>query len=145
MAAKRKATAVWEHDLAKGQGHVSADTGAFRNLPVTWAARTEAPGGKTSPEELLAAAHAACYAMAFSATLGRMGKPPELLTVNATATFDKVDAGWRVTTIELDVTGKVSGLDTVGFADAAREAEKGCPISNAVRNNVEIHVSARLA
>jgi osmotically inducible protein OsmC len=144
MAAKRSAQAVWEHDLLKGQGWFTVDSGAIPRSPVTWAARTEGPGGKTSPEELLAAAHASCFAMAFSAGLGRMGKPPEKLTVRATATFDKVGEGWKVTTMELQVTGKVPGLDAAAFEEAARKAEGGCPISNAIRNNVEIRVTAKL-
>ena len=95
MAAIRKATAVWDHALLKGHGTVKGDSGAANALPVTWAARTEQPGGMTSPEELLAAAHASCYAMAFSGALGRAQHPPEV-TVTAAATFDKVNDASKV-------------------------------------------------
>src|SRR5580693_4247485 len=93
MAATRRAVAVWEHDLAKGSGHFTVDSGAFPSQPISWAARTEASGGKTSPEELLAAAQASCLSMALSAGLGRAGKPPEKLTVAASCTIDKVGEG----------------------------------------------------
>lgn len=145
MAAQRRASVVWEGDLIKGKGSITEVTsGAFSNFPVTWAARTEQPGGKTSPEELLASAHASCYAMAFSAALGRNGTPPQKLNVNALCTFDRVGDGWKVTTMELDVKGKVAGLDRTKFEEIASAAEKGCPISNALRNNVEIRLHAQL-
>jgi osmotically inducible protein OsmC len=145
MPAQRSAEVVWENDLMKGNGTITrVGSGALSNLPVTWAARTEQPGGKTSPEELLAAAHAACYAMAFSAALGRNNTPPQRLDVRAVSTFDKVGAGWKVTTMELDVTGRVSGLDEEKFRELARAAEQGCPISNALRNNVDIKLNAKL-
>jgi len=145
MAAKRTAVAVWEHDLAHGQGTVKGTSGALADVPVSWASRTEAPGGKTSPEELLAAAHASCFSMALSAGLGRMQKPPERLTVSATATFDKVADGWKVTTMELDVTGKVPGISASEFEEAAKAASQGCPISAALKGNVAISVRAKLA
>ena len=104
----------------------------------------EEPGGKTSPEELLAASHAACFAMAFSATLGRMQKTPDHIGVTATCTFDKVGDAWKVTTMELEVTGKVPGMDQTQFAEAAKTAEQGCPISAAIRGNVEIRLTAHL-
>lgn len=144
MAAKRHAQAVWENDLLKGHGRFKVDSGALPETPISWAARTEASNGKTSPEELLAAAHASCYAMAFSAGLGRLGKPPERLTVGATCTFDKVGDGWKVTTMELEVVGRVPGLDAATFLDAATKAKDGCPISGALRNNVEIRLTAKL-
>jgi lipoyl-dependent peroxiredoxin len=144
MAAKRTAEAVWLGDLPHGQGTVKGTGGALREVPVSWAARTEAPGGKSSPEELLAAAHAACFSMALSAGLGRMQKPPERLQVSATATFDKVGDAWRVTTMELDVVGKVPGLTAAEFESAATAASQGCPISAALKGNVAISVRARL-
>src|SRR5208282_2894014 len=143
MAAKRTATAVWENDLVHGHGTVKGTIGAFGEMAVSWAARTEAPGGKTSPEELLAAAHAACFSMALSGGLGRIQKPPERLTVSATATFDKVGDAWKVTTMELDVTGKVPGISAAEFQQAAQAAGQGCPISNALKGNVAISVPAR--
>lgn len=144
MSAKRTAHALWEHDLVSGHGSVRGESGAIPSLDVSWASRTEAPGGKTSPEELLAAAHAACFAMAFAATLARNQKPPERLSVSATCTFEKVAESWKVTTMDLDITGKVPGVDNLRFQDLARTAEKGCPISNAIRGNVEVRLSARL-
>lgn len=144
MTARRTAHVTWDRDLRTGSGTVSGASGALGPTPVTWAARTEEPGGKTSPEELLAASQAACFAMAFSSTLSKMSKPPERLTVDATCTFDKVGDAWKVTVMELNVTGLVPGLNEAEFAEAARTAEKGCPISNALRGNVEIRLNARL-
>jgi len=144
MAAKRTAQAVWEHDLAHGHGTVKGASGALGEVAVTWASRTEAPAGKTSPEELLAAANASCFCMALSAGLGRMQKPPERLSVSATATFDKVGDGWKVTTMELEVTGKVPGISAAEFEQAAKAASVGCPISAALKGNVAISVTARL-
>jgi osmotically inducible protein OsmC len=145
MAAKRSAEVVWENDLMKGSGTITkVGSGALSDLPVTWASRTEQPGGKTSPEELLAAAHASCYAMAFSAALGRNNTPPERLRVHAESTFDRVGQGFKVTTMELSVSGKVPGLDEQKFREIAESAENGCPISNALRNNVEIKLNVTL-
>jgi len=144
MAAKRTATAVWEHDLVHGHGTVKGTSGALGEMAVSWSARTEASGGKTSPEELLAAAHAACFSMAFSAGLARMQKPPERLNVSATATFDKVGDAWKVTTMELEVIGKVPGISASEFQQAAQAAGQGCPISGALKGNVVISVHARL-
>ncbi|MGD0250454.1 MAG: OsmC family peroxiredoxin [Thermoplasmata archaeon] len=145
MAAKRTAHAVWEHDLLHGHGTVKSTSGAFGELAVSWGARTEASGGKTSPEELLAAAHASCFSMALSAGLGRLQKPPEKLEVSATATFDKVGDGWKVTTMELNVVGKVPGITAAEFEAAAKAASQGCPISGALKGNVAISVQAKLA
>ena len=112
---------------------------------MSWAARTEAPGGKTSPEELLAAAHASCYAMAFSATLGGNDAPPERLTVTSVVTFAPKDGGgFRVASSALTVRGKVPGIDQARFGELAKMGEAGCPISNALRGNVEITVEAIL-
>ncbi len=145
MAAKRTAEAVWEHDLLHGQGTVKGTSGALPAIGVSWSSRTEAPAGKTSPEELLAAAHAACYSMALSAGLGRMQKPPERLDVRATATFDKVGESWNVTTMEIQVVGKVPGLSAAEFSAAAQAAAEGCPISRALKGNVAVSVNAKLA
>jgi osmotically inducible protein OsmC len=129
-----------------GSGQFSLESsGILTDSPVTWAARTEQPGGKTSPEELLAAAHASCFAMAFSATLGRRGTPPERLEVEAVAGFNrKPEGGWKVATMDLHVRGRVPGMDQAAFEDAARQGEQGCPISNAIRSNVEIRLQATL-
>jgi osmotically inducible protein OsmC len=144
VGVQRTAQVVWTNDLVKGSGQVTVGTGAFGPLPVTWAARTEAPNGKTSPEELLAGAHAACYAMALASTLTQRGTPPTRLTVAAACTFERVAAGWKITTMELEVRGNVPGLDAVGFDEAAREGEQACPVSNALRNNVDIRLRAQL-
>ena len=145
IRAERRAEVEWEGDLIHGHGSVvSVGSGALGELPITWAARTERSDGKTSPEELLAAAHAACYAMAFSHTLAQAGTPAERLTVNATCAFEQVGAGFKVTTMDLDVRGKVPGFDQAGFENAAQQAEQGCPVSNALRNNVQIRVKASL-
>jgi len=145
MAASRTAQAVWEHDLLRGHGTVQGTSGALPPMGVSWSARTEASGGKTSPEELLAAAHAACFSMALSGALGRMQKPPERLEVRATATFDKVGEAWKVTTMELAVTGEVPGITPAEFETAAQGAGQGCPISGALKGNVAITVHATLA
>jgi osmotically inducible protein OsmC len=145
MAAVRRAEVQWSGDLATGSGTVSAvSSGVFSGLPVSWPARTEAAGGRTSPEELFAAAHAACFAMAFSAGLGRAGTPPERLTIAADVTFDKVDAGWRVTMSNLTVRGVVPGISEEDFVKAAEAAKVGCPISQTLQGNVEINVAATL-
>ncbi len=143
-AAVRTAEVVWEKDLLTGHGSVKILSGALPEFPVTWASRTEAPGGKTSPEELLAAAHASCYAMSLSATLARQRTPPERLDITAKCTFDKVGDGFKVTTMELMVHGRVPSMQASAFQEAAQTAEKGCPISNAIRNNVQIKLSATL-
>lgn len=144
MAAKRTAQAVWEGDLLRGHGRVKGASGGLAETGVSWSARTESSGGKTSPEELLAAAHAACYSMALSAGLGRMQTPPTRLTVEATATFDKVGDVWKVTTMDLNVTGKVPGIALAEFEAAAKAAGDGCPISGALKGNVTITVRAKL-
>ena len=145
MSAIRRAEVSWTGDLATGTGTVSAvSSGAFTDLPVSWTARTEASGGKTSPEELVAAAHASCFAMAFSGGLGRAGTPPERLSVSADVTFDKLDAGWRVTSSRLTVRGVVPGMSNEDFVAAAETAKDGCPISQALKGNVELSVDAAL-
>jgi osmotically inducible protein OsmC len=146
MAATRQARAIWTGDLLKGSGEVTAiSSGRFSSLPVSWSARTEAPAGKSSPEELLAAAHASCFCMALSAGLAKKGTPPERLETTATVTFDKVGDGWSVTSSELEVRGSVPGIDDAGFRAAAEEAKDGCPISRALKGNVRLSVKATLA
>ena len=145
MAAIRRAEVSWSGNLATGSGTVSAkSSGAFDALPVSWAARTESSDGKTSPEELVAAAHASCFAMAFSADLGRAGTPPERLEVSADVTFDKLEAGWRVVSSALTVRGVVPGMSAEDFIAAAEAAKDGCPISQALKGNVELSVDAAL-
>jgi osmotically inducible protein OsmC len=145
MAAVRTATATWTGDLATGRGSVSAGTSElFTDLPVSWASRTEDPDERTSPEELLAAAHAACFCMAFSAGLARRGTPPEHLHVEAEVTFDKTDDGWSVVSSALTVIGAVQGISEEEFVAAAEDAKNGCPISRALAGNVELSVEATL-
>jgi lipoyl-dependent peroxiredoxin len=145
MAGTRSATITWSGTLAEGSGTVtSGTTDLFIDLPVSWSSRTEAPAGRTSPEELLAAAHASCFAMALSGGLVRGGTPPDHVHVSATVTFDKVGDAWTVTRSELDVVGVVPGLDEDGFVAAAEAAKDGCPISRALSGNVELSVTAAL-
>ncbi len=144
MAATRAAEATWEHDLLHGRGSVRGESGALPELSLSWSARTELPGGKTSPEELLAAALASCYAMQFSAILARQQHPADRLKVRAACTFAKVGDGWKVTTAELTVRGTVPGLDAAAFGELAVTAEKLCPIANVVRGNVVLSLDARL-
>ncbi len=145
MAATRTATVTWNGNLATGSGTVSAGTSElFTDLPVSWATRTEAPDGQTSPEELLAAAHASCFSMALSGGLDRAGTPPNHLHVSASVTFDKVGDAWTVTESKLDVIGVVPGLDAAGFEAAAQTARDGCPVSRALAGNVKLSVSATL-
>ena len=142
--AERRADVVWRGDLFKGSGTFDlASSGAAQDLPVTWASRTEHHDGKTSPEELITAAHASCYAMALSNVLAQMGNEPEELNISAVCTFD-VDQV-KVTKMVLDVRGRVPGLDAEGFQSAAEQGEEGCPISNALRGNVDIQLNASLA
>lgn len=145
MPATRTATVTWNGTLAEGSGTVSAGTSQlFTDLPVSWASRTEAPEGRTSPEELLAAAHASCFSMALSGGLVRAGTPAEHLHVSATVTFDKVGDAWTVTASQLDVVGVVPGMDEAAFDAAAQAAKDGCPVSRALAGNVEMTVSATL-
>jgi osmotically inducible protein OsmC len=145
MAAVRRADATWRGDLMKGSGVVSASSSqAFSNLPVSWAARTEASNGQTSPEELIAAAHASCFSMALAHGLATAGTPPQKLEVSAAVTFDRAEGGWRVASSALTVRGKVPGLDAEAFRKAAEAAKDGCPISGALKGNVALSVEATL-
>src|SRR5215203_543812 len=141
--AERRANVVWRGNLFEGSGTFDlASSEAVRDLPVTWASRTESPGGKTSPEELIAAAHASCYAMAFSNVLAEMGNEPEELNISAVCTFDADQV--KVTTMVLDVRGRVPGLDAEGFQNAAEQGMRACPVSNALRGNVDFQLNASL-
>lgn len=145
MPAVRRADASWEGDLTSGKGVVSASTsGVFRDLTVSWAARTESSDGQTSPEELLAAAHAACYSMALSAGLTRAGHAPARLEVSAQVTFDRGESGWRVQSSHLTVRGRVPGMDAEAFRREAEAAKDGCPISQALKGNVQLSVDSTL-
>jgi osmotically inducible protein OsmC len=140
---ERRAHVVWEGDLAGGNGTLTADSSkTLEEAPVTWASRVERPDGKTSPEELIASAHASCYSMAFSHTLAEGGNAPERLEVEAVCTFD--DEALKITAVDLNVRGKVPGMTEEEFENAAHQADQGCPVSNALRGNVEIRVQTSL-
>ena len=142
--AERTANTVWEGDLAHGSGNLSLKSGATGDLPVTWASRTERSDGKTSPEELIAAAHASCFSMALSHELSQAGHPPERLDVNSTVVLDEVDGGPKVTESRLTVRGRVPGIDQAEFERLAQAAGQGCPVSGALKGNLDISVDARL-
>ena len=143
--AERSADVQWTGSLREGSGTLSSGSGALHDLSVTWASRAEQPGGKTSPEELLASAHAACYAMALTNTLAQAGSPSDDVHVTALCTLDRTDAGLKISSMTLSVRGHVPGITAEQFTDLAKKAEQGCPVSNAFRNNMEITVDAQLA
>ncbi|HLY13809.1 MAG TPA: OsmC family peroxiredoxin [Candidatus Limnocylindrales bacterium] len=145
MAAVRQADATWSGNLTDGKGTVSAaSSGVFSAMPTTWASRVESADGRTSPEELLAAAHASCFSMAFSNDLFKRGFTADRLAVTARVTLDQTDAGRRVISSALTVTGSVPGIDAATFAEIAEDAKNGCPISNAIKGNVALSVEATL-
>jgi osmotically inducible protein OsmC len=127
--AERTAETVWEGPLASGRGAVQATSGAFDSLAVTWAARTERPGGMTGPEELAAAAHSSCFAMALSLRLSERRTAPERLTVRATVVLDEVDGLPTIVSSTLQVRGRVPGIAAAGFQSAVDEAAALCPVS----------------
>jgi osmotically inducible protein OsmC len=143
MAADKNARATWRGDLQTGEGTVeSVGSGLLGPLAVSWAARTGEEVGKTSPEELIAAAHASCFSMALANILGKQGTAPESLSVSATVTFVP---GTGITKSALDVVGTVPGIDEAAFREAAESAKENCPVSQALHGNVELTVTARLA
>ena len=140
--ADRTANVTWQGSLLEGGGRIdSVGSGAFGPLEVTWASRTEEHGGMTSPEELIAAAHAACYAMAFSNVLAKAGTPPERLSTSATVTFVP---GEGITRVAVRVRGRVPGLDAASFKVRAEEGHAACPVSNALKAVPEITLDAEL-
>jgi osmotically inducible protein OsmC len=141
MAAISRADAIWKGDLPTGSGRVKVASGALDEFPVSWASRAESQQGKTSPEELIAAAHAACYSMAFSNGLSKAGHKVEELNTSAAVTFVP---GTGITTVELSVRGRVTGIDDAEFQKLAGEAKDGCPVSKALHGNVELELEARL-
>jgi osmotically inducible protein OsmC len=141
MATTSSAKTVWEGDLAHGSGTTTPDSGAFETVDVSWASRTERAAGKTSPEELLAAAHAACFCMGLSHELGEAGTPPERLEAEASVDFVP---GEGVKSSRITVTGRVPGIDQETFTKAAVSAGANCPISGALKGNVDISVEATL-
>jgi len=138
----RKASAVWKGSLKEGKGTISSDSGVLSSTPYSFSTRFE-NGAGTNPEELIAAAHAGCFTMALSAQLGGAGITPESLETTASLTLEKLDAGWTITKIHLDVTGRIPGNDATAFEKAAKAAEVGCPVSRVLK--AEITMTARLA
>jgi lipoyl-dependent peroxiredoxin len=142
--AQRSAQCTWNGDLAHGKGIVDGASGALTELPVTWASRTERSAGQTSPEELIAAAHASCFSMALAHELSQGGNAPDQLEVTARVTLDERDGAPTVTTSEITVEGRASGVDQEAFTKAATNAGKQCPVSRAL-GGVEISVRATLS
>ena len=143
--AERRGHAMWHGNLLEGSGTVDAASGAVSGQEVTWKARTEGSDTVTSPEELIAAAEAACFAMALSHALASAGHEPEEVEVDAVCTFGPVEGGFAITRLALDVRAAVQGINQAAFEGVLAEAEAGCPVSNALRGNVEIDVRGRLA
>lgn len=138
---ERKASAVWKGGLKDGKGEFSAPSGVFSHVPYSFTTRFEnAPG--TNPEELIAAAHAACFSMALSAQLGNASLTPESINTTANLKMEKLDTGWTITAIHLDVTARVPNADDAAFQKAADNAKAGCPVSKVL--NAKITMSARL-
>jgi osmotically inducible protein OsmC len=141
MATERRAQVTWQGDLMGGSGSIDeVGSGALGPLDVTWASRAEDPNGRTSPEELIAAAHASCFSMALAHGLAGAGTPPARLSTSATVTFVP---GTGITKSVLEVEGDVPGLDEDGFRQAAETAKDNCPVSQALKGNVELSVTAR--
>jgi lipoyl-dependent peroxiredoxin len=145
MAVERTASAIWQGDLMSGSGEVSTQSGAVSNATVKWSSRAEQADENTSPEELIAAAHASCVLMALANVLAQGGTPAGRLESEATSTFDKTADGFRLTTMRLSIRGEVGDLDEDGFRRAAEEAKENCPVSQALKGNVEVTVDAALA
>ena len=141
MAVESSASTVWEGDLAHGGGTTTPDSGAFEPVEVSWASRTKRAAGKTSPEELLAAAHASCYCMALANELAQAGTPPQTLEATARVEFEP---GEGVKSSHITISGRVDGIDQGRFEEAASAAGEGCPISGALKGNVDIAVDATL-
>jgi lipoyl-dependent peroxiredoxin len=136
------ASASWEGGLRAGKGHFEAKSGTFQG-DYSFTTRFEGARG-TTPEELLAAAHAACLSMALSGILEKTGHPPTRITTTASATIEKVGEGFKVTRMRLEVRGKVPGIDQAGFAQAAEGAKNGCPVSGAFKGNIQLELDAKL-
>jgi osmotically inducible protein OsmC len=134
---QRKASAVWKGGLKDGKGTISAPGGALNNTQYSFTSRFESGAG-TNPEELIAAAHAACFSMALSVQLGEAKLTPESISTNVTLSFDKLDTGWTITESHLDVVGKVPGADAATFQKCAEAAEKGCPVSKVLKAKISM-------
>ena len=145
MAVERTANAEWQGDLLSGSGTVSTESGAVREATIKWSSRAEAADENTSPEELIAAAHASCVLMALANGLAQAGTPAQRLESKASATFDKVGEGFRMTKMRLRISGEVDGLDEDAFNKAAEDAKENCPVSQALSDDVEVSLDASLA
>jgi osmotically inducible protein OsmC len=141
---ERSADVTWEGNVARGGGRISARSGAFVGLPYSVATRVADPGGKTSPEELLAAAHAGCYAMSLAGELVDAGAPPDRLDVTAKVVMDEVDGSHRIVASEVHARARVQGVDSAVFARAARAADEGCPFSSLIKASGTVTVKAEL-
>jgi lipoyl-dependent peroxiredoxin len=144
MAVERTAKAEWQGDLMGGSGTVSTESGVVRDATIKWSSRAEAADENTSPEELIAAAHASCVSMALAHGLAQAGTPAQHIESQATATFDQVGDGFQMTTMRLQIHGQVEGLDEDGFREAAEQAKDNCPVSQALSDDVEVTLDASL-
>jgi osmotically inducible protein OsmC len=144
VATEKTARATWEGTLAEGEGRFSLGSGAVTDQSVTWKDRAEGGEG-TSPEELIAAAHASCVLMALAGALARAGTPPQKLESEARTTFDQVGEGFRMNKIALSIRGEVEGIDDDAFREAAEGAKDNCPVSQALKGNVEVKLDAALS
>ncbi|HTR27072.1 MAG TPA: OsmC family protein [Terriglobales bacterium] len=135
---ERKASAVWNGGLKDGKGTISSTSGVLSNTPYSFTTRFEGTPG-TNPEELIAAAHAACFSMALSAQLGGANLKPESIQTSATLTMEKLDAGWTITKVHLDVTAKVPGASAEAFNKAAQDAKAGCPVSKVLKADISMN------
>jgi osmotically inducible protein OsmC len=139
------ATAQWSGTLFEGKGSVEPASGVFGELPLTWEGRTDRPEGSTSPEELIACAHAGCFSMALSNIIAKEGSEATSLVVKANVSFEVADAGPRISAIHLDVTGSVPGVDQAKFEELVGKAKVGCPVSKALAGNVDITAEGKVS
>jgi len=143
--AERRARTTWRGDLASGSGTTEFDSGAIPPQQVSWSARTEESGGKTSPEELLAGAEATCFSMSLAPVLSEAGTPATELNVEAVCSFERQESGFAVTSMAITVRASGEGLDEAAFREAAEQAKANCPVSKALAGNVEISLDAGLS
>jgi lipoyl-dependent peroxiredoxin len=144
MGVERTANAQWKGDLTGGSGTVSTASGVVEEATVKWSSRAERADQNTSPEELIAAAHASCISMALAHGLAEAGNEPRQLDTEATATFEQVDGGFKMTTMQITIRGQVDGLEENAFRKAAQDAAENCPVSQAIKGNVEMTLDASL-
>lgn len=144
MAMISRASTTWVGDLTTGSGNTSTASGVVNRAPVSWGKRAEDRSAGTSPEELIAAAHSACFSMAFAARLAKNKTPAARLDVTVTVTFDKTEGGFRILSSAIDVTGEAAGIDPAEFRRIADDAKANCPVSKALEGNVDITLNAAL-